>query len=115
LDNLAHAFPGTTGPERRALARAVFAHFGSVLLELLKFGTLPPDRMLRLIESEGEERVHEAYAKGRGVLFFTGHFGYWEMQAIVQPLRVRPVSVLARRLDHPRLDRMLERIRTRTG
>ena len=52
---------------------------------------------------------------GRGVLFFTGHFGYWEMQAIAQPLRVRPVSVLARPLDNPYLHEMLERIRTRTG
>jgi KDO2-lipid IV(A) lauroyltransferase len=49
------------------------------------------------------------------VLFFTGHFGYWETQAIVQPLRVRPVSVLARPLDNPRIHELLERIRTATG
>ena len=28
----------------------------------------------------------QAYKQGRGVLFFTGHFGYWEMQAIAHPL-----------------------------
>jgi KDO2-lipid IV(A) lauroyltransferase len=82
----------------------MFAHFG-----------LSNDQMLRLVDSEGEERVRQAYQHGRGVLFFTGHFGYWEMQAITQPLRVRPVSVLARPLDNPRLHAMLEGIRTRTG
>ncbi len=49
------------------------------------------------------------------MLFFTGHFGYWEMQAIAHPLPLRPVSVLARPLDNPVLHEMLERIRTRTG
>ena len=115
LDNLAHAFPSKTPAERRALARAMFGHFGSLLLELMKFGTLSREEMLRLIECDGEERVWQAYQQGRGVLFFTGHFGYWEMQAITQPLRVRPVSVLARPLDNPRLHEMLETIRTRTG
>jgi KDO2-lipid IV(A) lauroyltransferase len=115
LNNLGHAFPSRTHAERRAIARGTFAHFGSLLLELLKFGALERDAIQRLVESDGEERVRQAYAKGRGVLFFTGHFGYWEMQAITQPLQVFPVSVLARPLDNPGLHAMLETIRTRTG
>jgi KDO2-lipid IV(A) lauroyltransferase len=115
LDNLAHAFPAKSAEERRALARAMFAHFGSLLLELMKFGSMSADEMLERVEADGEERVWHAYEKGRGVLFFTGHFGYWEMQAIIQPLRVKPVAVLARPLDNPRLHAMLEGIRTRTG
>ena len=93
----------------------MFAHFGQLLLELIKFGTMTDAQMLARFDSEGEERVLQAYEQGRGVLFFTGHFGYWEMQAIAQPLRVRPVSVLARPLDNPYLHAMLEGIRTRTG
>jgi Kdo2-lipid IVA lauroyltransferase/acyltransferase len=115
LTNLAQAFPTRSLAERRAIAREMFAHFGRLLLELIKFGTLSEAQMLSRIDTEGEERVLQAYQQGRGVLFFTGHFGYWEMQAIAQPLRVRPVSVLARPLDNPFLHDMLERIRTRTG
>jgi KDO2-lipid IV(A) lauroyltransferase len=115
LDNLAQAFPSKSAAERRALARAMFSHFGSLLLELMKFGGLSRDEMLRRIECDGEERAWHAYQQGRGVLFFTGHFGYWEIHAITQPLRVRPVSVLARPLDNPLLHDLLERIRTRTG
>ena len=115
LDNLAHAFPSKSPAERQALARAIFAHFGSVLLELLKFGSLPPEAMLGRVDSDGEERVRQAYQQGRGVLFFTGHFGHWEVQAITQALLVKPVAVLARPLDNPALHVMLERIRTCTG
>jgi KDO2-lipid IV(A) lauroyltransferase len=115
IENLGHAFPTKTPAELDAVARGMFIHFGRWVLELLKFGGLSRDQMLRLVESEGEERVWQAYEQGRGVLFFTGHFGYWETQAIVQPLRVRPVSVLARPLDNPRVHAVLEAIRTRTG
>jgi Kdo2-lipid IVA lauroyltransferase/acyltransferase len=115
IENLGHAFPAKTPAELNAVARGMFIHFGRWALELLKFGGLSREQMLRLVESEGEERVWQAYEQGRGVLFFTGHFGYWETQAIVQPLRVRPVSVLARPLDNPHVHGVLERIRTRTG
>jgi KDO2-lipid IV(A) lauroyltransferase len=115
LENLASAFPTRPETERRALARAMFGHFGSLLLELLKFGTYTPDQMRAAVDMEGEERARQAYQQGRGVLYFTGHFGYWEIHAIVQPLNMHPVAVLARPLDNAGLNEMLERIRTRTG
>jgi KDO2-lipid IV(A) lauroyltransferase len=115
LANLAAALPSRSDAERRALARAMFAHFGSLLLELLKFSTYTPERMLGSIDVEGEERARQAYGRRRGVLFFTGHFGYWEIQAIVEPLHSHPISVLARPLDNDRLNEWLERIRTKTG
>jgi len=115
LANLSAAFPGRPAAEHRALAQAMFGHFGSMLLELLKFGTYSRARVLAASEVEGEERVWNAYQQGRGVLFFTGHFGYWEMHAVTHALRFHPISVLARPLDNPRLHDALERIRTSTG
>ncbi len=114
-ENLAAAFPGRSESERNAIARAAFAHFGRLLVALLKFGTLSPDEMLARVEVSGEERSRAAYAQGRGVLFVTGHFGFWELQALVHGLRVEPITVLARALDNPLLNDLLERIRQRTG
>jgi KDO2-lipid IV(A) lauroyltransferase len=113
--NLARAFPTRQPRELRRIARLAFEHFGRLLLELLKFGTLSGDDMLARVEIEGEERSRSAYAHGRGVLFITGHFGYWELQALVHALRVEPITVLARTLDNPLLNDLLERIRCRTG
>jgi KDO2-lipid IV(A) lauroyltransferase len=115
LANLAAAFPARTDRERRAMARAMFAHFGSLLLELLRFSTYTPEQMMAAVDVEGDDRAREAYAHQRGVLFFTGHFGYWEIQALAEPLIGRPISVLARPLDNSHLHEMLERIRTKTG
>ena len=113
--NLKAAFPLRGPDERRAIARATFRHFGRLLFELLKFSTLSPEAMLARVEVDGEERARAAYAKGRGVLFFTGHFGFWELQALVHAVRVEPIAVLARALDNPELNALLEEIRQRTG
>jgi KDO2-lipid IV(A) lauroyltransferase len=113
--NLATAFPARTPKERRAIARRAFTHFGRLLLELLKFSTLSLDSMMSRVEFEGEDRARSAYAQGKGVLFFTGHFGYWEIHAIAHGLQIEPIGVLARALDNGRLNSLLEGIRQRTG
>ena len=113
--NLATAFPSRSASERRVIARAAFAHFGRLLLELLRFATLSPAEMLARAEFDGEERARLAYAQGKGVLFITGHFGFWELHAMVHAVKIRPIGVLARALDNPHLDRLLEHIRQRTG
>jgi len=45
LGNLGAAFPTRSERDRRAMARAMFAHFGSLLLELLKFATYTQAQM----------------------------------------------------------------------
>jgi KDO2-lipid IV(A) lauroyltransferase len=113
--NLATAFPMKSPRENRAVARGVFAHFGRLLFGLLKFTSLSPEKMLELVEWEGQERVRQAHAQGRGVLYFTGHFGFWEIQAVSHALLYGSIAVLARALDNRRLNTLLEQVRTRTG
>jgi Kdo2-lipid IVA lauroyltransferase/acyltransferase len=113
--NVAAAFPTRTSAEHTAIVRGAFKHFGRLLFELLKFSTLTDEQMLARVEFEGEERVRSAYAQGTGVLFVTGHFGCWELQALVHALKLQPMAVMARTLDNPALQRLLERMRTRTG
>ncbi len=84
-------------------------------MELLEFGTLSPEEMVARVEVVGEERCRAAYAQRKGVLFVTGHFGFWELQALVHAVRMEPIAVLARALDNPELNRLLEQIRGRTG
>jgi Kdo2-lipid IVA lauroyltransferase/acyltransferase len=113
--NLAVAFPTRSSAERRAIARGAFRHFGRLLFELLKFSTLSNDQLLARVDVEGAERVRTAYAEGNGVLFITGHFGSWELHSLAHALEFEPIGVLARALDNPRLNDLLERIRGRTG
>ena len=115
VGNLVAAFPLRTPAECRAIARDMFSHFGRLLMVLLKFSTLTPRRMLDRVEFEGEERVIAAHGHGRGVLLFTGHFGFWEINALVHALALHPIAVLARPLDNPLLHDLLETMRRSTG
>ena len=115
IENLHAALPARTERECEVICRDMFAHFGRLLVVLLKFSTLRPDQMLERVEFEGEERVVHAHAQNRGVLLYTGHFGFWEINALVHALMLAPMAVLARPLDNPLLHDLLERVRTRTG
>jgi Kdo2-lipid IVA lauroyltransferase/acyltransferase len=115
LANLAIAFPNRSSRECREIARSMFRHFGRLLLELLKYASLPRARQLANVEWEGEERVRLALAQGKGILFCTGHFGFWEQQALAHALKFEPMAVMARPLDNPKLHDLLERIRGSNG
>ncbi len=115
ISNLQAAFPLRSPDECAAIARGMFAHFGRLLTVLLKFSTMSPEQMLARVEFEGEDRVRAAHAQGRGVLLFTGPFGFWEFNALVHALEIAPMAVLARPLDNPLLHHLLESVRRRTG
>jgi len=115
LRNLEGAFPVKSNSERRAIARRMFAHFGRHLMTLLKFSTLTPSQMLSRVEFEGDDRIRNAHLQKRGVLLITGHFGFWELNALVHGLVLKPIAVMARPLDNPLLHDLLESVRGRTG
>jgi len=115
IENLRAAFPGRSEQGCQAICRDMFSHFGRLLVVLLKFSTMRPDEMLARVEFEGEERVVHAHAQNRGVLLYTGHFGFWEINALVHALTLKPMAVLARPLDNPLLHELLESVRTATG
>ncbi len=116
LANVSAAFPSRSLADQRAIVHGVFVHFGRLLFELMKFSGLTRDQMRSRVEWEGLEWADAAYAAGRGVLFFTGHFGYWEIQALAHSAASnRSIGVLARALDNPALHDLLEQIRGCTG
>ena len=109
------AFPTRTDAECRAIARKTFIHFGQLLVVLIKVSTLSAEQVRQRVEFDGEERVQQALAAGKGVILSSGHFGFWELQGIAHPLVLPPMHVLARPLDNPALHRWLEETRTKTG
>jgi KDO2-lipid IV(A) lauroyltransferase len=115
IAQLRAAFPLRSARECRTIARRTFGHFGRLLVAVLKTSTESRDQLRAHVEFQGEERIRAALALGRGVIMCVGHFGHWEVQGVAHPLVLPPIAVLARRLDNPYLDRLLERTRCATG
>ena len=92
-----------------------FAHFGRLLVAVLRFSTLTPDQMRARVESKARSASVRRSGGGKGVIFFSGHFGFWELQGLAHALVLPPMSVLARPLDNPYLHDLLERCARATG
>jgi KDO2-lipid IV(A) lauroyltransferase len=115
VDNLRHAFPHWDDARLLRTARDVYAHFGQVILDLLWLQGRSRAEVLDHVEIVGQEHAWAAMAAGRGVLYVTGHFGNWELQAIAHGFSCAPVSVVARALDNPALDARLNAARSLSG
>jgi Kdo2-lipid IVA lauroyltransferase/acyltransferase len=116
LDNLRLALGAErSDAELRRIGRRSFQHLGMNLVEMCVFMFRPSDVFLRRVEIDGLEHLKDAAVQGRGVLLLTAHLGNWELLAATQPLTGLPLSVVLRPLDQPKLDRVMGRLRRRTG
>lgn len=115
-ENLEGALGDTLDAKARArLQRACWRHFGRITVDSLCVLQLDPRAVPGLVEVEGIELAREAYARGHGVMLFSGHFGHWELAALVQAYLGLPMTLVTRPLDNPVLESMLARLRTRSG
>ncbi len=115
LENLRRALPHWDEIRLRRTARAVYAHFGEVLFDILWMHGRARQELLPIVEFRGFEHVEAARAAKRGILFVTAHFGNWEFHALAHSLVREPIGVVARPLDNPELDRSLCDFRAETG
>ena len=115
LEHLALAFPELSENERRQLGHACFRHLGETLAECLHLFQKDGATLDRWVRMEGWEHVEQARAAGRPLLILTGHCGNWELLAAALNHRGLEMSVVARSLDEPALQRMLGGLRERFG
>jgi KDO2-lipid IV(A) lauroyltransferase len=114
-DNLRQAFPNWDAARVERTARGVYAHFGTVILDLLWMQGRPVGELLALADLEGVEHLQRARALGRGVLAPGAHLGNWELQAVASVPLVGNIVSIARALDNPALDQRLVALRTSSG
>jgi KDO2-lipid IV(A) lauroyltransferase len=115
MRNLAIAFPEKSLDERRRILRGVFTSLGRQLAELCQFPRYTAQNVDAVVVYDGLENYERAYARGKGVLFLTAHFGGWELSAFAHSLHGHWLHVVMRPMDNPYLDRLLQSYRTMHG
>jgi len=99
-----------TAPE--GIARQVFRSMGRSLVEVCRFYHGRGDGIISRLEVRGREHFEEARARGKGVIFLTGHCGNWEMMALAYShVFNSTMSVVARHQNNPYLHNMVEKMR----
>src|SRR5215475_11418955 len=99
MRNLELAFPQKSEAERALILRGVFTSLGRQLAELCQFPRYTKENVDDVLVFDGLENFEKAYARGKGVLFLTAHFGAWELSAFAHSLHGHWLYVVMRHLD----------------
>ncbi len=115
LSNLKLAF-GKDIPlsDLKRMARQTFIHFGSILMDIIKFSRLSEQKKYSLVHVEGEENLRSAIQEKKGVILFTAHYGSWEIAPFFVSQLGR-LKVIARALDNRLLEKELLKLRKHQG
>jgi Kdo2-lipid IVA lauroyltransferase/acyltransferase len=115
LDNLRLAFPEKSEAERRAIARANYAHLGQMIPDFLRVPTMEPEELDRIFVQEGWEILEAAVARGQGVIACTAHFGNFDLLAAAQTRRGVHVTMISRVMGNNPFNDLLRLARQRSG
>jgi KDO2-lipid IV(A) lauroyltransferase len=114
--NLRLAFPEKTDEEREALLRECFTGLGRQLGFFSQFSSRSVEELQGLIEVEGLENFAAAKANmTSGLILFTAHLGAWELTSFGPSLFGHPFDFLVRRIDNPKIENLIDQVRTRFG
>ena len=114
--NLRIAFPEKTDAERSKLVRECFDNLGRQLGFFSQFSTRSLAELQDLTEPHGLEHIEAAKAHmNSGLILFTAHLGAWELTSFGPALFGHPFSFLVRRIDNPRIEDLIDRVRVRFG
>jgi KDO2-lipid IV(A) lauroyltransferase len=115
MRNLEIAMPQRSIGERQAIASGVFRSIARMMVSFARMPRIGPGEVGGWIRYDGYEHFAAALERGRGVLFATAHLGNWELSAYAHALMSAPMHIVARPLDNPRLDALVEARRTHSG
>src|SRR5580704_13894988 len=115
MRNLALAFPDKSRRERARILRGEFTSLGRQLAEVCLFPRYTLQNVDKVVVYDGFENFERALARGKGVLFLTGHLGGWEVSSFMHSLHGHPLHIVMRALDNVYLDRFMRHYRTMHG
>ncbi|MGH9344146.1 MAG: lysophospholipid acyltransferase family protein [Terriglobia bacterium] len=115
LWNLQLAYPEWSARKRRHVLFGSFQNLGRMLADFAHFHRLDRANIGSLIVYDGFEHYENARRQGKGTLFLTAHFGNWELGSFAHGIYGHPVNFVARKLDNPLIDSLINRYRCLSG
>jgi len=113
--NLGIAFPDWSESQRSALTQKMLRNMGWMAAEFARFPKLTKENIEQLVVLDGHENFLEAQRRGKGVLVLTGHIGAWELSSFAHALYGYPLRYMARPIENPRIDALVNRYRGLSG
>ena len=97
-------------------ARSSFRNFGKYVIDFIHFLDSTPEEVRRRTVFDDElDRVRQAVAEKRGVIFITLHCGNWDMGAAALAAYGFPVNVVAETFPHDAMNAIVQGSRRHLG
>jgi KDO2-lipid IV(A) lauroyltransferase len=115
LKNLSLAFPQWGNSHKDDTLRKLYRNLGWLLAEFCQMPKYTQENSRSFLRYDGLDRYLAARDKGKGVLIVTGHLGAWELSSFYHSLMGYPMSMVIRRLDNAKVDKLVNYIRCLHG
>ena len=99
--------------EKRKTYR-MFIHQGETIIDAIRYAYMDDNEIREKVVIEGREHLEAALASGRGIVGIAGHTN-WEVLAQIPRICGIKVSVMADVIKNPRIQSIIENMRSRYG
>ena len=113
--NLRIAFPDWSDDRRKKVIRGMLRNLGWMAAEFVRLPKYSKENIEETVALDGHENFLEGQRRGKGVLYLTGHIGAWELSSFAHALYGFPLHYMARRIDNPRIDALVNSYRCLPG
>jgi len=114
VKNINAAFPEKSADECKSIAKQSFETLGMISMELLTFSKINHN-FFDIVHPTGMENVENERKSGKGIVFFTGHIGNWELLALGCALLDYPFNAVARPFGNKWIYKHIQKIRKEPG
>ena len=116
LQNLHLAFgQEKSAGEIRTIAKRTFQNLGMMAIEFFRIPGMDMKDFKKKVSFEGLDEALKLLEKKKGGLLLIGHFGNWELMALVSKVIGNPALVIAKPIKQKGVDRWITEIRKVTG
>ena len=116
LENLHLAFgQEKSASQIRTIAKRTFQNFGMMAIEFFRIPGMNTEDFKKKVSFEGLDEALKLLEKKKGGLLLIGHFGNWELMALMSKVIGNPILVIAKPINQKGVDRWITEIRKVTG
>lgn len=114
--NLRLCFPEKSESERERIARQVYVEQAQSLFEIMRAPLIRSKADAeKIFEVENLHLVEKCYAKGKGAIVVSAHFGNWELKAMCWAFLAKPCAIIYKPFSNKLLDKKMMEWRTIGG
>lgn len=112
-ENFAHVLNKSPHhPDVRRVARAAFQNFTRLMRDVMLYPNATMAELDARVSFSNPEYFEQAFARGKGAIVVSAHFGSMDIAAAVMAHRFKPLTIVSETLRPPQLMDLLSRART---